>query len=49
VKLATTSTGDGYWIQTSDGNAFAFGDARDVGSIKRSGLRTQPIVDLAAR
>ena len=33
---------------SADGNTFAFGDAPDLGSIKRSGLKTPPVVGLAA-
>ena len=30
VSLSATSTGDGYWLFTNDGRAFAYGDAARV-------------------
>ena len=46
AAMASTKTGDGYWIVTKDGRVFDFGDAvhrGDLGSIALS----SPVVDLA--
>ena len=48
VALTPTHTGDGSWIQTRDGNVFAFGDAVDHGSPKRLGFASRPAVAVAS-
>jgi uncharacterized protein YkwD len=45
--MASTPTGNGYWLAADDGGVFAFGDAHYWGST--GGIRlNQPIVDIAA-
>ncbi|HSS10135.1 MAG TPA: DUF3152 domain-containing protein [Acidimicrobiales bacterium] len=44
--LAATPTGSGYWITESDGRTFAFGGARNLGSIVAV-LLNAPLVDIA--
>jgi hypothetical protein len=43
--MATTPTGQGYWLVASDGGIFAFGDAPFRGSTGALRLR-QPIVGM---
>jgi hypothetical protein len=47
ASIASTSTGDGYWVAAEDGGVFAFGDAAFYGSIGSTSLN-QPIVGIAA-
>ncbi len=47
VGMATTSTGNGYWLVASDGGIFAFGDAPYKGSMGGKHLNA-PIVGMAA-
>jgi hypothetical protein len=47
VGMATTPSGQGYWIDASDGGVFSFGDARFFGSMGGTHLN-QPIVGMAA-
>ena len=47
VGMATTPTGNGYWLVASDGGIFAFGDAEFFGSTGAISLN-QPIVAMAA-
>jgi hypothetical protein len=47
VGLASTPTGAGYWLVSSDGGVFAFGDASFFGSLSGRALR-RPIVAMAA-
>ena len=46
VGIAATPDGVGYWLATSDGTVFAFGDARVYRAASRSTVRA-PIVGLA--
>jgi hypothetical protein len=39
VDIATTRTGQGYWVLMSDGGVYPFGDARYFGSPKRTGVK----------
>jgi ribosomal protein L24E len=48
VGMARTPSGQGYWICSSDGYVFAFGDATYYGSMGGQPLN-QPIVGMAAR
>jgi hypothetical protein len=45
--MASTATGQGYWLVASDGGIFAFGDAVFRGSTGDIRLN-QPVVDMAA-
>src|SRR6185437_14985412 len=47
VGIAATPTGHGYWLASSDGGVYAFGDAKFHGSAAGRPLR-QPIVAIAA-
>jgi len=47
AAIASTSTGDGYWVAAEDGGVFAFGDAAFYGSIGSTTLN-QPIVGIAS-
>ena len=47
VGMARTADGGGYWITTSDGDVFPFGDAVSYGSLTNVSLN-QPIVGMAA-
>jgi uncharacterized protein YkwD len=47
VGMATTPSGDGYWLVGSDGGVFTFGDARFYGSMGGRHLN-RPIVAMAA-
>jgi hypothetical protein len=47
VGAAVTPGGDGYWLVSSDGGVFAFGDARFFGSTGDQRLN-QPIVGMAS-
>jgi len=47
VSMATTPSGQGYWLVASDGGVFAFGDARFQGSMGARPL-DQPVVSMAA-
>jgi hypothetical protein len=47
VGLAATADGRGYWLVSSDGGIFAFGDARFYGSLGSAHLNG-PIVGLAS-
>ncbi len=45
--MASTVSGNGYWLVATDGGIFAFGDARFAGST--GGMRlNQPIIGMAA-
>ncbi len=44
--MASTSTGNGYWLVASDGGIFAFGDAPFLGSTGGTPLN-KPIVGMA--
>jgi hypothetical protein len=47
VSLSATHTGDGYWIFTSQGRVFPFGDARGFGDL--AGIRLNgPVLDSIA-
>jgi hypothetical protein len=47
IGMATTSTGDGYWVVDRSGQVTAFGDAEHVGDM--AGVRlAAPIVDIEA-
>ena len=47
IALAPSLSGKGYWVQTEDGNVFAFGDARDLGSPLRAGKVPAAAVSVA--
>lgn len=47
VGIASTGSGEGYWVVARDGSVFAFGDARFHGSMGGTRLN-QPIVGMAA-
>jgi hypothetical protein len=47
VSMATTPTGNGYWLVGADGGVFAYGDAPFWGSTGAMRL-AQPIVSMAA-
>jgi hypothetical protein len=47
AAIASTSTGDGYWVAAEDGGVFAFGDAAFFGSIGSTNLN-EPIVGIAS-
>ena len=47
VGMATTPTGEGYWLAGRDGGVFTFGDARFYGSMGGRPLN-RPIVTMAA-
>lgn len=50
VGIAKTNTNTGYWLAQTDGGIVSRGDAKFLGSPKKSGLNiTQPITDIAAR
>jgi hypothetical protein len=44
--MASTPSGDGYWLVASDGGMFSFGDARFAGSFATSGL-TGKVIGMA--
>jgi hypothetical protein len=46
VGMASTPTGDGYWLATSDGGVFTFGGARFAGSLGGQRL-DEPVVGVA--
>lgn len=39
VSLASTPSGNGYWIATADGGVYAFGDAQFFGSMGGKNLK----------
>ncbi len=47
VGIASTADGRGYWLATSSGGVFSFGDAKFFGSMART-LLNKPIVGIAA-
>ncbi|HEX5615788.1 MAG TPA: L,D-transpeptidase family protein [Acidimicrobiia bacterium] len=47
IAVASTPSGNGYWLLASDGGLFSFGDAKFRGSTGNLALR-QPIVGMAA-
>jgi hypothetical protein len=47
ASIASTTTGDGYWVAAEDGGVFAFGDAGFYGSIGSTNLN-EPIVGIAS-
>ena len=47
VGMASTPSGNGYWLVASDGGIFAFGDAQFFGSTGSIHLN-QPIVGMAS-
>jgi hypothetical protein len=47
VGIASTPSGNGYWLAHRDGHVEAHGDARRIGS-ERQGAATAPIVGIAA-
>jgi L,D-peptidoglycan transpeptidase YkuD (ErfK/YbiS/YcfS/YnhG family) len=47
VALTPTPDGGGYWVASSDGGVFSFGDARSLGSLSGTPLNA-PIVGMAA-
>ncbi|MCU1375758.1 MAG: hypothetical protein JWO68_3044 [Actinomycetia bacterium] len=46
VAVATTATGQGYWLVGTDGSVYRFGDAADIGTLRGRTL-SKPIVGLA--
>ena len=48
VGMASTPTGNGYWLDATDGGIFAFGDAPFMGSMGGTTLN-KPAVGMAAR
>jgi hypothetical protein len=43
TAIATTRTGQGYWVLMADGGIYPFGDARYFGSPKRRGTKTRSV------
>jgi hypothetical protein len=48
IGITATQTGRGYWLIGSDGEVFAFGDARFYGSLRGIGVHGANIVTMAA-
>jgi len=48
IGITPTQTGRGYWLVSSDGDVFAFGDARFYGSLPGLGVHVAHIVAMVA-
>ena len=48
MRIVSSTSGKGYWVQSNDGTTWAFGNARHYGDVTKMGLKLNaPMIDLA--